>query len=67
MKVFFLVSGIVVFLIFLIFIIGSYYMYRVACIRDKKFSTSVWENDELYNDFAKAYSKCGEDIVNNYT
>ena len=64
MKIFFLILGAVAVLFLLIFIFGSYYMYRIACVRQKKFSTTVWENDAFYNDFSKLYAKCGEEIVN---
>lgn len=64
MKIFFLILGAVLALLLLIFVFGSYYMYRLACVRNKRFSTTVWENDDFYNDFSKLYAKCGEEIVN---
>lgn len=64
MKIFFTILGAISAVILIAFVIASYYMYRLACVRDKKFSTTVWENDEFYNDFSKLYAKCGEDIVN---
>ncbi len=64
MKIFFIILGALAAVILIAFVIASYYMYRLACVRNKKFSTTVWENDDFYNDFSKLYAKCGEDIVN---
>lgn len=63
LKIFFIILGAALALLLLVFVIGSYYMYRLAGVRDKKFSSTVWENDEFFNDFSKLYAKCGEKIV----